>query len=1155
MLGPTAGKVEDTPHDRDTLAHDFALYVDQSIRRNQRMGHRNRTSDVVWSLDAFCRKLENEIGSHPGFDDSSYYWLTPAYYILPHDKDDDSDEESRTHSQRATSLANGMPGSTRRGTGTSILAEGMIEGGVDVMGGGDVKYGDGGVGVRRSLLGEEGEGERVDGEEKRVKGRVFMRQSLPRITFGDEEDDEDDDEDDDDDNVDAVIENEAGDGRAASVERKLTDEAGAADDMNVAEAMVEEEDLAPGNAATPLSDVPQPVDHPNPVNVVSELVKLEDEVQWSEEEDGEGSESGSSRYLSLEEDEDGVGDVDDDMGGDGDLVGGSGGEVVIGGVVREEVESVQEDGEELTEGAESNAGNTPSASDPIHGTAPSSPTNDRHPPSSSSPTPEDGQSERVSFAVPGEEDVPDTNDDWDFQTIVPTSAVGMVRGLGTGGGGGGGAWVQRRNGEWEERKRSASSLVEREVQGEGVDSNVGDRGMMGVGEGDGAKRVTEERESVGVDDTRDERDEKHGDSDRDTRPPTTNAQKSTEPPTAPKGRLASYLSGLFGGNPRPSARSGMDSDEDDDDGGASGNEALECDASESEAGTEGSGETLGEEEEDSVVDDDNDGEDSFVVGDDEVEYESRDGSGEEDGDGEEGGEEEEGRVSKDVVKMFRRMSWAAVGGGRVSVLSCGEESGGGSDLEEIDLTGGMGGGVGNGGDGVSELTGLGPRPVMDLSSPMATTGGRKSVGGGRRISKIVKEDEDSDEGPRLVRRVRRFVVVESDEEGDGGGGDVDGGILAGGVPAVDRERREVRDSLGVGMRRAISISSSEEEEDDKENDPRDARRSLGGGNRRAISVSSSEDEEDDNVDERRGGGFGGTGVGGAGPGQARKGGSFGDVGAEDVRTILGTPIHKSIRSVWSPDEKALGTPKMAVRVGTPATGRVKRGISPFPSTPPLTPNRAAFARRREAVTAELVEEFNERIFGGQLPGDLEVVWSRKLNKTAGRTYTSRTRNDKGEWVYVAKVELSTKVVDDMGKLRNTLVHEMCHAASWVVNRVNKPPHGSEFKYWGFRAESTYDDIRVTTCHNYEINYKYTYGRHSKSINTQMSGCGQCRSRLALVDSPRVKKDGTPYKENRYNVFVKENFKVVPDSLPSVGMAAVLTLLAASFRGCMLNIGK
>lgn len=59
------------------------------------------------------------------------------------------------------------------------------------------------------------------------------------------------------------------------------------------------------------------------------------------------------------------------------------------------------------------------------------------------------------------------------------------------------------------------------------------------------------------------------------------------------------------------------------------------------------------------------------------------------------------------------------------------------------------------------------------------------------------------------------------------------------------------------------------------------------------------------------------------------------------------------------------------------------------STPTLTPNRAAFARQRESVTKVLFEEFNERIFEGRLPPDMEVVWSNKLNKTAGRTYTSR----------------------------------------------------------------------------------------------------------------------------------------------------------------------
>jgi hypothetical protein len=34
---------------------------------------------------------------------------------------------------------------------------------------------------------------------------------------------------------------------------------------------------------------------------------------------------------------------------------------------------------------------------------------------------------------------------------------------------------------------------------------------------------------------------------------------------------------------------------------------------------------------------------------------------------------------------------------------------------------------------------------------------------------------------------------------------------------------------------------------------------------------------------------------------------------------------------------------------------------------------------------------------------------------------------------VATIELSTKVIDDEERLRSTLLHEMCHAAQWLVS--------------------------------------------------------------------------------------------------------------------------
>ncbi|KAI9029248.1 SprT-like family-domain-containing protein, partial [Hyaloraphidium curvatum] len=162
---------------------------------------------------------------------------------------------------------------------------------------------------------------------------------------------------------------------------------------------------------------------------------------------------------------------------------------------------------------------------------------------------------------------------------------------------------------------------------------------------------------------------------------------------------------------------------------------------------------------------------------------------------------------------------------------------------------------------------------------------------------------------------------------------------------------------------------------------------------------------------------------------------------------------------------------------------------------------------RERLARDLYAEFNARIFSSLLPASLPIEWSNKLNTTAGRTHTRRERPLGGsEWTYHARIELSTKVLDAEGKLRSTLVHEMCHAAAWLVDRVDRPPHGKEFKRWGAKAERAYPDVEVATCHEYEIDYRFRwrcvneacgkiYGRHSKSIDVAVHACGACRSRL------------------------------------------------------------
>ena len=160
---------------------------------------------------------------------------------------------------------------------------------------------------------------------------------------------------------------------------------------------------------------------------------------------------------------------------------------------------------------------------------------------------------------------------------------------------------------------------------------------------------------------------------------------------------------------------------------------------------------------------------------------------------------------------------------------------------------------------------------------------------------------------------------------------------------------------------------------------------------------------------------------------------------------------------------------------------------------------------------------------------MEIKWLNSLSKTAGRTVTIRTKAPTG-FEYTCSIELSSKILDTDEKLRTTLVHEMTHAAAWIIDHNNNPPHGPVFKKWARRVEEVYHDLKVTTCHSYEINYKYwyvcigcssRYGRHSKSIDVGKFGCGKCSGSLCLEGAgSRLKKDGTPRKQGAFSIYMK-----------------------------------
>ena len=144
----------------------------------------------------------------------------------------------------------------------------------------------------------------------------------------------------------------------------------------------------------------------------------------------------------------------------------------------------------------------------------------------------------------------------------------------------------------------------------------------------------------------------------------------------------------------------------------------------------------------------------------------------------------------------------------------------------------------------------------------------------------------------------------------------------------------------------------------------------------------------------------------------------------------------------------------------------------------------------------------------------QVVWNAKLQRTAGYCKMSTSLGGRRD----ARIDLSSKVIDNVDRLRDTLAHEMCHAAQWLLDGSAKPPHGARFKYWAKKFEGAVAGVGITTCHSYEIHYKYRYrcdgraempprsrrGRHVSHARLRVTGArtslGGSRSRSTWTDS-------------------------------------------------------
>lgn len=105
-----------------------------------------------------------------------------------------------------------------------------------------------------------------------------------------------------------------------------------------------------------------------------------------------------------------------------------------------------------------------------------------------------------------------------------------------------------------------------------------------------------------------------------------------------------------------------------------------------------------------------------------------------------------------------------------------------------------------------------------------------------------------------------------------------------------------------------------------------------------------------------------------------------------------------------------------------------------------------FTQHRDALLKKLFKMYNETIFDNSIPKDTPLEWNPRMRGTAGYCYCKKIMKHGVVSRRSVRIVLSTKVLDSADRLRDTLVHEMCHAATYVVNEVSDG-HGTFWKAW------------------------------------------------------------------------------------------------------------
>ncbi|CAF3277725.1 unnamed protein product [Rotaria socialis] len=219
--------------------------------------------------------------------------------------------------------------------------------------------------------------------------------------------------------------------------------------------------------------------------------------------------------------------------------------------------------------------------------------------------------------------------------------------------------------------------------------------------------------------------------------------------------------------------------------------------------------------------------------------------------------------------------------------------------------------------------------------------------------------------------------------------------------------------------------------------------------------------------------------------------------------------------------------------------------------------RSAFKRKdkRQELTDKLLSMFNRDVFSSQLSGNTSAIWSGRLTATAGHCTTRRTAQ-------TAIITLSVKVCDSPERCRDTLLHEMCHAAVTLIDGVMEHGHGPLWRQWTRMVERCYPYLPlISVKHTYDIVYKFIYCcvkckhevyRHSKSLNLDVDVCGKCMGRFQLTTNHKQIETNselqTPKRTiNKYNLYVQENFQKIKQANPHLSTPQLMKQFSVEYK--------